>query len=104
MLDEHGRYSDSSDINLNFGIATSVTDNIVQHADRLIVRERINNKQIDGNIFNNVINDMIKISAGLCFKNGEVRLGKPLLDGLLNRKRIAEELVTEKACNKKRRR
>ena len=34
------RYSDSSDINLNIGIAASVTDTIVQHEDRLNAREK----------------------------------------------------------------
>ena len=34
------------------------------------------------------------------FLNGEVRLGKTLLDGLLNRKRLIVELVIEKSCKK----
>ena len=35
------------------------------------------------------------------FLNGEVRLGKTLLDGLLNRKRLIVELVIEKSCKKR---
>ena len=52
----NSRYSDYSDINLNVGIASSVTDTIVQHEDRLNTRERINNKKIIGNTFENAIN------------------------------------------------
>ena len=48
MHSSNSRYSDSSDINLSVGIASSVTNTIVQHEDRLITRERINNKQING--------------------------------------------------------
>ena len=40
MFSSNSRYSDSRDINLNVGIAASVTDSIVQHADRLSARER----------------------------------------------------------------
>ena len=63
--------------------------------------ERINNKQITVKIFKYIINNAKKISDGLYFKNGEVRLGKTLLDGLLSRKRLAEELVIEKSCKKR---
>ena len=99
-ISSKSRYNGSSDINLNIGIAASVTDTIVQHEDRLIARERINNNQISGKTFKNIITDAKKMSAGLCFKNGEVRLGKTLLDGLLNRKRLAEDLVIEKVEKK----
>ena len=61
----------------------------------------MNNKQIDGNIFKDIINDAKTISTGLCFKNGEVRFGRILLDRLLNSKRLAEELVIEKTCKKR---
>ena len=44
MLSSSSRYSDSRGINLNVGIAASVTDTIVQYENRLIARERINNK------------------------------------------------------------
>ena len=101
MLSSNSRYSDSSDINLNLGIAGSVTGTIIQHEDILIARERINNKQITGKIFKHIINDANKISAELCCKNGEVRHGKKLLDRSLNRKRLAKELVIEKACKKR---
>ena len=40
----NSRDNDSSDINLNAGIAVWVTNYIVQYADRLSARERINNK------------------------------------------------------------
>ena len=69
------RYSDSIDINLNF-ISTSITDTSVQHADRLITRERINNKQIDGNIFKDVINDAKKYLLGYVLKTVRLDLVK----------------------------
>ena len=97
MFYSNSRYSDSSDVNLNVGIAASVTDTIVQHINRLTVRNTINNKQIDGNIFKDVINDAKKIYTGSCFKNGEVGLSKVLLDGFLNRQHLKEELIIEKA-------
>ena len=34
------RFSDSSETNLNIGIAATVTDSIIQHEDRLLARER----------------------------------------------------------------
>ena len=68
MFSSKSRYCDSSDINLNVGIAASVTNYIIKHADILIVREMINNKQIVGKTLKNVINDAKKLSAGLCFK------------------------------------
>ena len=43
MFYSNSRYSDSSDVNLNVGIAASVTDTIVQHINRLTVRNTINN-------------------------------------------------------------
>ena len=38
------RCSDSGSINLNTGLASSITYNIVKHEDRLIARERISSK------------------------------------------------------------
>ena len=35
------RFSDSSETNLNIGIAATITDSIIQHEDRLLARERI---------------------------------------------------------------
>ena len=67
ICSSNSRYSDSSDNNLNVGIATSVTDSIVQHVDRFSAHERINNKQIFGNTFKKLINDAKTISVGLCF-------------------------------------
>ena len=34
-------FSDSSETNLNIGIAATITDSIIQHEDRLLARERI---------------------------------------------------------------
>ena len=51
MFSSNSRYSESSDINLNVGIATFVAYSIVQHTDRLSARERINNKLIVDNFF-----------------------------------------------------
>ena len=67
MFSSNSRYSDSSDIYFYVEIVSSVTDSIVQHADRFRTRERINNNQIVGNIFKILINDAKNISAGLCF-------------------------------------
>ena len=52
--------------------------------------------QNDGNTFKSAIAEARKISAGFCFKQGEVRLGQTLVDGIVNRKRVQEELVIEK--------
>ena len=41
FLSSHSRFSDSSETNLNVGIAASITDSIVQHEDRLLAREKI---------------------------------------------------------------
>jgi len=95
------RFSDSSETNLNIGIAATITDSIIQHEDRLLARERIKKKQNDGNTFKSSIAEAQKISAGFCFKHGEVRLGQTLVDGIVNRKRVQEELVIEKECKKK---
>ena len=67
----------------------------------MLARERIKKNQNDGNTFKNIIVNAKKISAGFCFKHGEVRLGQTLVDGIENRKRIQEELVIEKQCKKK---
>ena len=57
ILSSNSRYKNSIGINLNIVITASVTDTIVQHADILTARERISNKEIDGNIFKDLIND-----------------------------------------------
>ena len=68
MLTSSSRYSsDSSDINLNVGIAAFVTASIAHHVNRLIARERINNKHIVDNMIKNEINDAKHICTGLCF-------------------------------------
>jgi len=68
--------------------------------DCLHVKE-LKKKQNDGNTFKSVIAEARKISAGFCFKQGEVRLGQTLVDGIVNRKRVQEELVIKKECKKK---
>ena len=101
FLSSNIRFSDSSETNLNVGIAATCVDSIIQQEDRLLARERIKNDQNDGNTFKNKIVHAKKISAGYCFKHGEVRLGQTLVDGIVNRKRVQEELVIEKECKKK---
>ena len=39
FLSSHSRFSDSSETNLNIGIAATITDSIIQHEDRLLARE-----------------------------------------------------------------
>ena len=51
MFSSNSRHSDSSDIYFYVEIVSSVTDSIVQHADRFRTRERINNNQIGDNIY-----------------------------------------------------
>ena len=58
--------------------------------------KELKKNQNDGNTFKNSIVNAKKISAGFCFKHGEVRLGQTLVDGIVNRKRVQEELVIEK--------
>ena len=41
-------------------------------------------------------NEARKISARFFFNHGEIRLGQTLVDGIVNRKRVQEELVIEK--------
>ena len=63
--------------------------------------KELKKKQNDGNTFKSAIAEARKISAGFCLKQGEVRLGQTLVDGVVNRKRVQEELVIEKECKKK---
>ena len=58
-------------------------------------------KQNDGNTFKSAITEARKISAGFCFRHGEVSFGQTLFDGIVNRKRVRKELVIEKECEKK---
>ena len=66
----------------------------------MLARERILKKQNDGNTFKSVITEARKISTGFFLKHGELRLGQTLLDGIVNRKRVQEELVIEKMLKK----
>ena len=64
----------SGSINLNTGLAALVIDTIIQHEDRLIKRERINNKQNNGKRFHDGIIDAKNISTRLCFKTTRLDL------------------------------
>ena len=46
MFSSNSRNSDSRDIDLNFGITTSVTDSIVQHTERLSTRGKFNENRL----------------------------------------------------------
>ena len=58
--------------------------------------ERINNKQNNSKRFHNCIIDVNRFCAGLCFKNGEVKLGKSVLYRLNDRKYLTQETGDEK--------